>query len=220
MYGRTKLKKVVKKEKITVESHLQLMNYLNMAPVHDPQFPNHLKEVLTGWYTVGYPTLLSHKSVMTKCWFINKGYILAFYYDANVEARVYAIFSAGQVAILDESFHHHVPSYCWFIAYPDTHYLEVTAEQMRVIYKLFPATAELARVILTHQNKTKELLNFACLKNKEKIKLFFKLYPDVRRPNKALSIRAQHIASYLCMSKYNFSRLLKEIDKEAISASP
>ncbi|MBB5438562.1 hypothetical protein HDC92_002238 [Pedobacter sp. AK017] len=207
----SKKNKLIKKEIISDNSYNELFSYLNIHTIHDQEFQPTLKKMLVGYYTNGTAKISSINSIHTKCWFINSGMIVGVLRN-NKGKIVVVIFKAGEIAILPDSFFNGEFPNCYFIAIPDTHLLEISADNIKVVFEMFPEANTLSNLIIASNTKNfmekGELLQ---LPAKERIMELHKRYPDIQGRNRKIKLLDKCQASYIGVTESTFSKLLKEI---------
>jgi hypothetical protein len=203
--------KLIKKELISENSYNGLFNYLSLHPIDDPEFHIHLKKVLMGFYSQGYPKLSSMKTRNDKCWFINSGMVIGVVISKRKKVMV-VIFKAGEIAILPDSFFYGALPSCYFIACPDTHLLEITTSAMDEVFKLFPDAHELSnKIVAANHKKFMEKGELCALSGKEAVIEFYERHPEVKGADAQIKLLNACLATYLGITEYTLCKLLKQI---------
>lgn len=207
---------LVRKQQISQSCYDQIMKYFSTVSVDQNLFFPHLKNKLIGYYSSNNSILLNGGTVSDKCWFINEGMVIAYYYDHKEECATFAIFGAGETAILPDSFMTGQASKCYLMACPGTHLLEINASDAEEIYELFPDTERLTKLILAHQwQKYQERDQLLRYDGKERVREFFKTFPMIR-VGKRTALIQKAISSYLMIKASYLSKLRKEIEEEEV----
>lgn len=208
---------LVRKDQISPAGYDQITKFFSMAPGDQDLFFLHLKDKLVGYYSSRSYILQEGGAVSDKCWFITEGLVVAYYYDHLNEPATFAIFVAGEIAILPDSYIEGQVSKCYLMACPDTHLLEINAADTKVIYELFPDTDKLNTLILAQQwKKFYQRDGLLRYKGKERIKQFHVAFPEVQGSGRKAPLIQKIICSYLIITEPSLSRLRKEIKEEEV----
>lgn len=209
MYTKSKL---IEKQNISESSYNELFSYLNSHhPIHHLEYYELLRETLIGRISFGYTRLTTPDFGNDKCWFINSGMIIGFQKESSRKVAV-LIFKAGEIAILPNSFFYDHSPFCWFMACPDTHLLEINSKDSQQRHHAFPEVRELSTKIgYSNLNNFMEKSELASLTGKEAILEFHARYPDTQGPSRKIKLLDAYQASYLTITPSTFSKLLKQI---------
>ncbi|TCC97196.1 Crp/Fnr family transcriptional regulator [Pedobacter hiemivivus] len=206
---------LVRKEQISPACYDQITKYFSMVSGDLDSFFPSLKDKLVGYYSSGRNILLRGGAVSDKCWFITEGLVVAYYYDQLNEPVTFAIFEAGEIAMLPDSYTGGQVSECYLMACPDTHLLEINAAVTKIIYELFPETERLGTLILAQQwKKIHQRDGLLRRKGKERVKQFYVAYPGIEGSGRKITLVQKIICSYLIITESSLSRLRKEIKEE------
>jgi hypothetical protein len=210
---------LVRKDLINQACHDQFFNYLSRISPESIQYHTHLKDKLTGYYSLGNPNLLKAGEICDKCWFINKGIVIAYYYDHANGFSVYAIFEAGEIAMLPDSFMTGMHGNVFLMACPDTHLMEINAVDVEGIYERYPEIERITKTILAYQSRKYQerdrLLRFI---GKDRVREFYRTFIGIQLGDKK-KVMQKIISSYLMLTCPTLSRLRGDImDEQELQA--
>jgi len=208
---------LVRKEQISPACYDQITKYFSMVSGDQDLFFPSLKDKLVGYYSSGRYILLRGGAVSDKCWFITEGLVVAYYYDHINEPAAFAIFEAGEIAMLPDSYIEGQVSECYLMTCPDTHLLEINTADIKVICELFPEAERLGVLILAQQwKKYHQRDGILRYKGKEKVRQFYVAFPEVEGSGGKIALIQKIICSYLIITGPSLSRLRKEIKEEEV----
>ena len=206
---------LVKKDAVNAACFGQLFEALSQVPLDFDRFHAYLRSTITGHYTIGCPIILRAGDVSDKAWFITDGAVVAYFIDCRDRKIVNLFFKKGEFVVLPEEFMSGNPSTSFLMACPNTHLLEISAEDVKHAFVLFPETEQQYRMIIAKQAiKYKErdmLLSYLGI---DRVREFFRRWPEFRDPNPKIIFSNRMISSYLQMTEISYSRLLKQIREE------
>ena len=205
---------LIRKELISHAYYEQYFNYLLKIYPDSAQCFAQLKDRLVGYYSQGNPILLKAGAISDKSWYVCEGMVIAYYYDHNKVFSVYAIFEAGEIAQQPDSFMTGMPSDVFLMACPDTHLLELSATDIEEIYKIYPGTERISKMVLAYQwRKLQNRDRLMRFEGEDRVKQFYKIFPSVKLTDKKKMMQ-KIISSYLIIKGPTLSRLRKKLIEE------
>lgn len=179
--------------------------------VNDPRFEADLLEILQTKVYYRPMALQSEGKLADKAFFVAKGLVFAFFYDQDQEIAAFRIFRAGEIALIPESFMNGKVAKYSLMVCADTRLLEISLEQMQLMYGAFPQAVMLALLIVADMfDKDVATKRMLLLGHKKRILRFYELYPELFG-NMSFLFRDMYIARHLNMSPVTFSRLRSEL---------
>lgn len=207
---------MIRKHTISEASFKMLFDYLaSIFEMPYMDFQPHLRQKLVGYDCNGPEHLIWELDPVKKCWFIVKGMVMVYYSDFKKGTVVYQLFEAGEIAILHDEFVNGKLAESGMIAVAGSELLEITSRQMDVIHELFPKSMKLQNKIISGlSGKVRQREELLRMEARDKVKFFLKLYPQVKGKKRMVKLLDKDAASYLDMTEFTFSRLVKEIEGE------
>lgn len=203
-----------RKHHISEVSYQMLFDYLDsFLKIEYPDFRPHLKKTLIGyWCKNKEEELHSEGDVCKKAWFITKGMIYLYFIDQKKGMVVFMLFQHGEIAIIPDSFMNRQPSSCFIMACVDTEVLEISKSQLNQMRIAIPQILELEHKILAnYPERGREREALLCLESTERIIAFFEIYTELHPYHQTVKMLDKHIANYLQISQFRYSRLKKAL---------
>jgi hypothetical protein len=212
MYAKSKL---IEKQIISNKSYKALNHFFDFDVSVKKECHEVLRMQVIGGLSSSHTKLNSPKSGNDKCWFITSGMIIGIreYQEKEI---VMLLFSAGELAILPETFFQHQQPSCTLIACPDTHFIEISRDTILKLQDLVPDPAAIiSKMCCAPFKNFIEKLELASMPGIEAILEFHKRHPEVKGPGKKIDLPDNRQASYVGINEDTFCRL-----KKIISFSP
>lgn len=208
-----------KRKKLPMETIINPMNYRRLfaflralMEVPDRKFEPGLELLLKGLYYEDGGEWFEEGKVCEKAAFLTTGFAYGHYQDRVLGKVVFKIFTPGELIINADSFFNGVLSDFSASLCPGANLMYITQGDLQNLFKDFSNVQDLAikAVSALHRDKRKhdEMLR---LKGKDRIVRFFCIYPGLLKSARQALMMYMDMASYLHMSPFNFSMLMKAL---------
>jgi CRP-like cAMP-binding protein len=174
----------------------KLFKLLDSVRKQPSELYEHLSEIMVPQFYPNREILFKEGQVINKAIYLSDGYIMGYCINTDNEKQVVHLYGPNEI-IAGVSFMEQIPSVYNLEVLPGSYLLTLTFEQMQEVYKLFPSTEELARLIVASREKLQVEFH-RLLSEHATVRLthFYRRFPELlARPK--LIVRDPEIASYL-----------------------
>lgn len=203
--------KLIEKQIISNHSYNELFEFFDFQGHEKTKCHELLKTEVTGGHCPGYTKLTTPRAGKDKCWFITSGMIIGIQSHGEKEAVV-LLFSAGEMAVLPDTFFNKQKPYCMLIACPDTHFIEISRDTIIKLQGLVsdPITI-ISKIACAPYKNYIERAKLTSMPGIEAILEFHKRHPVLKVSGKKNGLQNNYQASFLGMSDSTFCKLKKKI---------
>ena len=208
-----------KRKKPPVETVITPMNYKRLfaflhalTEVRHRNFESELGLLLRGLYYEDGGEWFDEGKRCEKAAFLTSGFAYGHYHERTMGKVVFKIFKPGELIVNADVFFNGVRSNFSASLCPEANLMYITQDDLRSLVCNFSGVQELVikTVSALHRDvlEREEMLR---MQGKKRIIQFFKIYPDLLKSARQGPMTYQDIASYLQMTPFNFSILMKAL---------
>lgn len=208
-----------KRKKSPMETVIHPMNYKRLfaflralAEVPNQNFEPGLIQKLKGLYYEDGGEWFEEGKICEKAAFLTTGVAYGHYYDRILDQVVFKIFKPGELIINADSFFNNIPSNFSVSLCPGANLMYITQADLKDLFRDVPEVMGLViKAVSALHRDTRERDEMLHLKGRKRIVRFFTIYPALLMPARQARMMYKDISSYLHMSIFNFSKLIKKL---------
>jgi hypothetical protein len=187
----------------------KLFRLLDSFKPQKPGFYAYLEDTIVPEFYPDDKILYQYDEVVKKIFYLASGTVVAYNYADNGEKQILHIFRETDL-ITGQSFTRQTPGAYYLMVCAGSYMLHMTHKQLGLVYRKFPETEELARLILSSREE-KEIRhrNILILPGIQMVEAFYNDYPELIEPGKVL--RDREVASYLLLAESTLRGLRNEL---------
>jgi CRP-like cAMP-binding protein len=188
---------------------VQLYKVLDSFKPQQPAFYTYIEEIIEAEFYPDDKILYEQGEVIKRIFYLASGTVVAYNFTETGEKQILHIFRETDL-ITGQSFTLQTPGAYYLMVCAGSYMLHMTYKQLNLVYRKFPETEELARLILSSREE-KEIKHrqILILPGIQMVEAFYKDYPELIEPGKVL--RDRDIATYLLLAESTLRGLRNDL---------